>query len=92
MKNILESCSLSTEKIDEIKITKSSSNSNRRQPSAEEFHAKDASIFEEYEVYYRSAQKAKQEKTLKYVDMRKPFNKNNAIHIFSTAVNGYRPI
>lgn len=69
IKNILETCSLSTEKIDEIKITKDSANSNRRPASAEEYHARDASIFEEYEVYWQSSQKAKQEKTLEYVQL-----------------------
>lgn len=69
IKTILESCSLSTEKIDKIKATtKESTNSSRRPPSAEEFHARDASIFEEYETYRQNSQKSKQEKTLKYVE------------------------
>lgn len=64
IKNILESCSLSTEKIDKIKITKTTLHSHSRPSSAEEFYAKDASIYEEYDVYSRMTQKSKQEKTL----------------------------
>lgn len=67
VKSILESCSLSTDKIDEIKITKASSRANTRPHSAEEFYAQDASIFEEYEVYSRTARRARQERTLEYV-------------------------
>lgn len=64
IKNILESCSLSTEKVDEIKVTKATANSHNHPSAAEDVPDQDASVFEEYEVYYRSAQKEKQEKTL----------------------------
>lgn len=92
VKSILESCSLSTDKIDKIKITKPTSRSNSRPQSAEEFYAQDASIFEEYEVYSRTARRARQEKTLEYVHLIRKSKTLLLEFILSPTANGLWPI
>lgn len=64
LKHILESCNLSTEKIEKIKIKKVSTNSKFH--SDRNVHSRqDGSNYEEYEVYARSVNRAKLDKTLK---------------------------
>lgn len=64
LKHILESCNLSTEKVEKIKIKKI--------PTSAKFHndrnvysRPDGSVYEEYEVYARNVSRAKLDKTLK---------------------------
>lgn len=64
IKNILQSCDLSTEKIDQMKIP--ASKSNQKFYSEDDIRNRAGPIFEEYELHYRNIKKAKQEKTLQY--------------------------
>lgn len=63
IKNILESCSLPTEKIDAIKI--SVTTQNTKYQAADDVYNQAASIFEEYEMHRRNIQRVKQAKTLR---------------------------
>lgn len=60
IKAILESCDLSTDKVDEIRISKP----KQRRYSEDDIRAQAAAASDEYEVYYRNMKKAQQEKTL----------------------------
>ncbi|XP_031624601.1 T-cell activation inhibitor, mitochondrial [Contarinia nasturtii] len=64
LKYILESCSLSTENVEKMKIKKVSS-SAKFHSDRNVYTRADGSIYEEYEVYRTTAQTARQEKTLK---------------------------
>lgn len=66
LRSILESCNLSTEKIEKLKIRKVSTSSSPFS-NRNAYSQSDASRYEEYEVYARTTQKAKQDKTLKLV-------------------------
>lgn len=60
--HILESCNLSTEKVENLKIKKVTA---KFQSDRDVYTREDGSIYEEYEVYARKAQKTKQNNTLK---------------------------
>lgn len=62
--HILESCSLSTEKVENLKFKKVTA-SSKFQSDRNVYSREDGSIYEEYEVYARKAQKTKQNNTLK---------------------------
>lgn len=64
LKHILESCNLSTEKVEKIKIKRDSTSSKFH--SDRNVHSRpDGSVYEEYEVYARSVSRAKLDKALK---------------------------
>lgn len=64
LRHILESCNLSTENVERLKIKKIST-SSKFHSDRNVYSNSDGTIYEEYEVYARNAQKAKQDKTLK---------------------------
>lgn len=64
LKHILGSCNLSTEKVEKLKIKKVSS-SSKFHSDRNVYSRPDGSIYEEYEVYAKSVQRAKQDRTLK---------------------------
>lgn len=66
IKNILETCSLSTDYLDKIKSTSTPSSSSRKpSPGPDTFYGGEQSPFsDEYEIYAK-IKKAKQEKTLR---------------------------
>lgn len=64
LKYVLESCNLSTEKVEKLKIKKVSS-SSKFHSDRNVYSRPDGTVYEEYEVYARSVHRAKQEKTLK---------------------------
>lgn len=64
LKHILESCNLSTEKVEKIKIKKVSTNS-KFHSDRNVYSRPDGSVYEEYEVYARTVNRAKLDKTLK---------------------------
>lgn len=64
LKHILESCNLSTEKVEKIKIKKTLS-SAKFHSDRNVYTRPDGSVYEEYEVYARSVHRAKLDKTLK---------------------------
>lgn len=64
LKHILESCNLSTEKVEKLKIKKVST-SAKFHTDRNVYSRPDGSFYEEYEVYRTEVQKARQDKTLK---------------------------
>lgn len=64
LKNILESCNLSTEKVEKLKVKKVAP-SSKFHNDRNVYTRQDGTIHDEYEVYARNVQKAKQDKTLK---------------------------
>lgn len=66
LKHILESCDLSTEKVEKLKIKKPPT-STKFNTDRNVYSQPDGSIYEEYEVYARSVHRAKLDKTLKFV-------------------------
>ena len=65
LKHILESCNLSTEKVEKLKI-KRVSTSAKFHTDRNVYSRPDGSFYEEYEVYRTEVQKARQDKTLKW--------------------------
>lgn len=64
LKHVLESCNLPTEKIEKIKIKKVSTN-QKFHSDRNVYSRTDGTAYEEYEVYARSVNRAKLDKTLK---------------------------
>lgn len=67
LKHILESCNLSTEKVEKIKFKKVST-SSKFNNDRNVYSRPDGSVYEEYEVYAQSVHRAKQDRTLKWVN------------------------
>lgn len=70
LKHILEACNLSTEKVEKLKIKKVST-SAKFHTDRNVYSRPDGSFYEEYEVYRTEVQKARQDKTLKWVFLSK---------------------
>lgn len=64
LKYILETCNLSTEKVEKMKIKKLSTNS-KLHSNRNEYSRPGESMHDEYEVYERRVNRAKLDKTLK---------------------------